>query len=303
MSRVLYQVGEDRVFFLDRFSALMASTEAILNRRSAEEAAQAARYGEMISLAMPMAVRSSLVSEERKHMNSFKATPEVKYSASNPFDRVTPSSSSASSTQQDHSTAIQVVADVHALPEEHVAQGPVGLPHQDEAPLVIANENYCNLTMPQAFLPLPKVDVAATKKPYSVATVGIRSQLQKLFKPSEKKPFQRVVQADVGTASIRRSLNKKQAPSLPTLPKPNSEKVTTSGLSTLPHQPVLQVQPKAGEETPTRRAPPPPERTSSLRRTKNIQKAESKLDLPTKFLEENNLYTEEETFVSYVAQV
>lgn len=277
MNRVLYQVEQDRIVWLDKLSTWMASTEAIWDKHQAEEAAVAAQRGQVVPLTMPTSVKCSPLPEKAASLETFSSS--VLYNTKNPFERVTSSSSTSSLSNQGQSAVIQVEADVHAPQEAQNFQDQGGL-------FSLENKNYVEPPQPE--------DLWSLKK-FSVASSGIVAKLQSLFRPSQpqetkKQPFQRSVQGDVATASIRRaSLCRRQAKQPATLPRPNPGKAKAA-LIPLPPQQVQQdrsVQAKAKKATPGRRAPPPPTRTSSLRRSQAVlQPPESNQNSPIKSKED-----------------
>jgi hypothetical protein len=250
MDRVLYQVQQDRILWLDFFSA-RREAERFWQPQEAEEAANAARRG--VSAPLPLSARHHLVPDEQKHLQTFGP----------------PSPSQ--------------VATLHSSGNEY----PADLNPFEDAALSIANENFVEIC------------------PDNVAPEEGHPRREEIFEPGphqeerNKQPTVLVVQAQVHTATVRRtpSQRRKRAPPPPTLPKP---KLQTS---------------EAGNATLPRRPPSPPKRSSSLRslhgslqgslrRSKNVDlQTDSKPTLPSKFMEKNDLYSDDQQFISFVTEV
>jgi hypothetical protein len=197
-----------------------------------------------------------------------------------------------------------VVAEVHAAPK----------PHQQ----VVATNGMAS--------------EAEVMPRYSLAADGIRARLEQIFEPritqsppKTTAPEQQQKQPEIiyaslvfdhvaprQTATIKRPSTKtRRAPPPPPLPKPeaggHSACYTTATLPRRCQASVVAGSAQAatnnarGAGETHKQAPTLPRRTSSLRRSRSMpMKAGSRRDLPTQFLDANNLWDEEENFVSYV---
>jgi len=203
----------------------------------AAQAAEAAERGEVVPIAVPLSVQACQVSDHRKSLKTFACEPEA-----------------SGETATDDSG-----------PNYPARFNPFGdfLPPSASQP------------PPQQVIPAESfVDVCPEN--FSVAAAGIRSKLDEVFEPREplrelpqephqdekKQPVEQVViQAEVHTASIQRrpSHKKRRAPPPPTLPKPQPEVVAARRATA------------SAEGKPSRRAPSPPRRSSSLRSLNNMR--------------------------------
>jgi hypothetical protein len=268
MNRVLYQVQQDRILWLDFFSA-RREAERFWQPQEAKEAADAARRGD--SAPLPLSVRHHLVPNERKHLSTFGPQASVHRASGNEYPaNLNPFGDSLSSSSSSQPEA--------------------------KMPSFIANENYVEVCP----------DDYAEKS-------GRRSRPEEIFEPrpqrgesSQPPPAIVVVQAEVHTATVRRTPSqRKRTPPPPTLPKPKLE-ISKAG---------LKPEPDANVATLPRRPPSPPKRSSSLRslhgslqgslrRSKNIDlQTDSKPTLPSKFMEQNDLYPDDQQFISFVTEV
>jgi len=279
LGQVMFQAQEDRAFYMGLFAA-RREAEAHWEPIQAAQAAEAAARGEVVPIVVPLSVQHCQVSDHRKDLKSFGQEPDA--------------AASSSATANDD------------LAQEYPARfNPFG----DFLP-----PSPSSSAQPQQQVSAAESEVCPIS--FTAATSGIRSKLEDIFEPRQEEkqpdpPTQQVVQAEVHTADVHQkpSQKKRRAPPPPTLPKPKPEAVAAARGSSATSNPLV---PLAGRATSSRRPPSPPRRSSSLRSLNSFRsnslrrsarvplKAESKLDLPTDFMEQNDLYTEEDQFVSYV---
>ena len=142
---------------------------------------------------------------------------------------------------------------------------------------------------------------------------------------TQQPPVQAVVDSGQPTATIKRpSAKMRRAPPPPTLPKPKMASDAGASRGTTLPRPQKQQQTMASNEgasalnqatssanlnqaQATKRVPPPPQRRSSLRNLSSLRRSRSvpmkdlsKRDFSTQFLDEHDLWDDEERFVTYV---
>jgi hypothetical protein len=305
LGQMLYQAQQDRNIWLEIFNTRRYA-EAYWEPREAAEAAEAAQRGEEVPVVVPLSVRHCMVPENQRHLKSFGPPISI------------PEEPTRSATQVSEGN----------YPEE-LNPFRDGISSTSASPLLFQDQP--NI--------LEDVTIDVCPETFSVAKAGIRSKLEEIFEPREQVddgPVQMIVQADIHaddhpadihaddvhradnadqvhradvlhTATIQRrpSQKKRRAPPPPTLPKPKVEILAARGAISAGTATI-------GRTSSSRRAPSPPRRSSSLRslhtlgrnslrRSKNTALyAESQLDLPSEFLEKNDLYMEDQQFVTYV---